>query len=87
MNFLDSFRLILNLFPLIITAIKTIEGNIPDPGKGTEKLELIRSMLSVAYDNASNNLVTFDKVWPVIQDTIKAVVNTFNATGIFKKAA
>ena len=85
MNFISILKLIITLLPSIIDAVKAIEAAIPDSGKGNEKLKLIENVLSTTYDQSNKAFGTFEQVWPALQGTVKAIVDTFNSTGIFKK--
>lgn len=86
MNFIEVFKLILSLFPLIINAVKTIEVVLPQSGKGAEKLALLQEMLSKSYEVSNQAYGTFEQVWPTIKGTIEGVVKLFNSVGIFKKS-
>lgn len=86
MNFIEVFKLILSLFPLIINAVKTLEAFVPAQGKGAEKLEMLKTMLTTSYEASDKAYGTFEQVWPVIQSTVTGIVNMFNSTGLFKKA-
>jgi len=86
MHFIEIFKLILSIFPLIINAVKTVEAVVPQQGKGMEKLELIRSMLEAAYQSSNQVYGAFEQVWPVLKGTVDSIVKLFNSTGLFKKA-
>jgi hypothetical protein len=85
MAYFELLRLILGLLPLIIDTIKAVEAAIPESGKGSEKLQLIRAVLENAWATANNVTATFEAIWPMLNGTITAIVTTFNKTGIFKK--
>lgn len=69
---------ILQLLPVIVTAVKTVEEIIPIPGQGKAKLELI---LGIIQDTGED----VGAILPLITKTIARIVGTFNAIGIFKK--
>ena len=84
-NALANIKLILQLLPLIIETVKAIEAAMPGAGGGKAKLELVRATLQSAYDTSTGVVDKFDTIWPMIQNTVGAVVSTFNAIGTFKK--
>lgn len=85
MQFLTTLKIILELVPMIITAIKAIEEAIPGQGSGEQKLALIRTVLESGYTSAKDATVAFEQVWPVLATVIETLVKTFNNTGVFKK--
>lgn len=84
-NVLANIKLILQILPLIIDTIKAIEAAIPESGAGKAKLDIVRVALQSAYDASNDVIGKFDTIWPMIQNTVGAVVSTFNALGSFKK--
>jgi hypothetical protein len=85
MHFIEILKLILQLFPLIIEAIKAVEAAIPSNGKGQEKLELIKGIVQTSYESSNKLVGSFEQLWPALSGVIKSIVTAFNATGIFKK--
>jgi hypothetical protein len=84
-KFMDSLKLMLQLLPAIIMAVKALEEAIPIAGKGAEKLEVLREIIGAAYENLQGAAVTFDELWPSVQRTVSAVVALFNRTGAWDK--
>jgi hypothetical protein len=78
MNTFSTLRTILALIPALIEAIKAIEEAIPGSGKGEQKLAAIRGIIEASYEHASS-------IMPVVEKVIKVLVDTLNATGVFKK--
>lgn len=80
---------ILQLFPVILTAIRAAEDAIPESGKGKTKLELVLGVIQGVYDASSELQSSF--TWPnlviIITKVVGNVVNALNAAGIFKKSS
>lgn len=85
MKWLELAKLILSLLPTLIAAIQAVEEAIPGERRGEVKLAAIRAILEASYAAASDGVGKFEQIWPLIQSTIAVLVNTFNASGIFKK--
>lgn len=70
--------MILKLLPAIIQAVKIIEESVGSNGKGEQKLIALRQLLELADESVVN-------LWPMIENTVKIIVNLFNSTGVFNK--
>lgn len=70
-------RLVLELLPAIITAVKGIEEALPEDGLGKTKLALVVESLQSVTEGMAEYLPTIEKV-------ITAVVNVFNRAGLFQ---
>lgn len=80
MKWLEIVKIVLQLLPAIITAIKAVEEVLPESGKGAEKLMLIRGIIeSVSAESKA--------IWPCLESTISTIVDWFNKVGIFKTAS
>jgi hypothetical protein len=77
MNWIAIVKIVLSLLPAIIEAIKAIEAALPESGKGSEKLALIRNVVESISTEAVD-------AWPYIEKAVGAIVSFFNATGVFK---
>lgn len=83
MNYLAILKLVLELFPLIIEAVKKVEEASGKSGEGASKLELVKSVLT---DTVEIGQVVDQKQYiSAVEKTISLVVKFFNATGVFKK--
>ena len=82
---IEVVKAVVSLLPLIINAVKSIEEALPQEGVGAQKLTVIKAMLENAFKVVQNVSVTFDQVWPVVQNVITTVVGIFNSIGVFKK--
>lgn len=82
MNFIEIFKIIVSLVPLLIQAIKAVEEAIPGQGAGEMKLAAVREMLEAASTFAGD---TLDDIWPAIEKVIGSLVNLFNGTKVFSK--
>lgn len=83
MNFLAILKLIVQLLPIIIEAVKAIEAAVPAAGQGSVKLEavkgLVTSVADIAGDVDSKNLSS------ALDKAISLVVTLLNKTGVFSK--
>ena len=78
-------KIVAQLLPAIIEAIKAIEAAIPQSGQGAQKLALVRELIEAAFEAVQDAGVTFAEVWPAVQRLIAKIVGVFNSTGIFAK--
>lgn len=83
MKFIEIFKLVVAILPLLIDAIKTVEAAIPGQGKGEQKLALVRSMMQSSYELAGD--INFESVWNSVKRVIDSIVAVFNKTGVFDK--
>ena len=74
---IENIKLIIQILPLIIELVKSIENAIPASGKGKEKLEFAKSILDSAIPN-------IETIWSSIEKIISATVAVMNKTGLFK---
>lgn len=81
MKFLELLKLLVQLTPLVIEAIRVVESEIPGEGKGAQKLDLVRAMLESAYKAASDISQSFESIWPALKSVIDQMVAVFNKTG------
>lgn len=77
---LATIKLILQILPLILEIISAVEKQIPTEGKGKEKLQFIKEVLSSTYPQVI-------EVWSVVEKVIASAVSLYNATGVFKKSS
>ncbi|TXH55652.1 MAG: hypothetical protein E6Q97_08360 [Desulfurellales bacterium] len=80
-KFMNTIKLLLQLLPAIIAAIKALEEALPMTGKGPEKLVVLREIISGSYENIEGAAVTFTELWPSIERTVKSLVDMLNRTG------
>lgn len=69
---------VMQLLPVIFSAVKTAEEFIPLPGQGKAKLDFIISTIQAVAGEVSDLI-------PAITKVISLVVELFNKTGVFKK--
>lgn len=67
---------VLQIIPALISAIQAIEAAIPGGGQGKAKLNAVIEIMQAVSDTV--------KQLP-LEQIISALVNLFNATGVFKK--
>lgn len=86
MQFLLIAKTVLSIFPMLVTAITTVEAAFPISGQGAAKLEMIKQiLLGSAEVSADLQNGQFEQIWPAIQRTVSGLVGLFNATGVFQK--
>jgi hypothetical protein len=85
MKYITILQTVLQLFPLLISAIKALEDAFPQAGLGGMKLGMIRSTLETAFSKATDISVKFAEIWPVLESVIAGIVTAANAAGVFKK--
>jgi hypothetical protein len=83
MGFLQVLKLVLQLLPLILEAIKTVEAASNVSGNGSAKLELVKGLLTSTVD--IGNDVDKSQYGAAIEKAIALSVSFFNAVGVFKK--
>jgi len=72
--------LILQMFPAIIAAIKSLEEFLPAEGQGKVRLDVIRQVIEITYEASK-------EIWPFIEKTIEILVKAANSLGVFGKKA
>lgn len=78
MKYITTLKIIFDLIPTLIVAMKAIEDAIPGNGKGEQKLAAIRQIVEATNDSLK-------ELWPMLEKTINILIGLFNATGAFKK--
>jgi len=86
---MKTLLLIMNLFPLLLSAVKAVEEAVPLPGQGKKKLDLVLDIVKSAYDAGDDLLKSFawDRVVQVAIPMIAKIVGALNDLGVFKKSA
>lgn len=76
-------RTLLQLLPLVIDAIKTVEEAFPHAQQGAAKLDLVKGVIQNAYNVGSGTTEAFQAIAPGIDAIAKGAVAIFNSTGVF----
>jgi nitrate/nitrite-specific signal transduction histidine kinase len=84
MSFLSILKLVVQLLPLVIQAVKAAEEAIPQSGQGAAKFQFVRELLTTTSDIGTE--VSEKDYVNALDKTIALAVKLFNATGVFKKA-
>lgn len=77
---------VLQLFPAILAAVRSLEDAVPMPQQGKAKLDLVLDVARAAYD-ASVDLqreFAWDKLAGIVVAVVGKVVGALNALGVFK---
>jgi hypothetical protein len=85
-KFLIIVKAVLELLPMIITAMKGLEEIFPENGSGSLKLAVIRTTIEKLYTVGKNTTLQFEELWPAIETVIEGTVGLFNKNGVFKKS-
>lgn len=85
-NVIVIVQIVLQLFPIIIDAVKSIEAAFPQAGQGAKKLAMVQGILENAYSTANTFSVSFQQIWPSLQAAVSSVVAMQNALGAFQKS-
>jgi len=76
---MQQLKLIVQILPILIDLIRSIETVLPETGIGKQKLQFVRELIqSVAPELLDN--------WPTIEKVVATVVSLFNQLGFFKKS-
>lgn len=79
MQILATAKILFQLFPYIIEAVKLVETMFPDPkSKGSIKLQMVHNILAAIYDS-------IDDIWEPVTKIIAGIVAAYNATEVFKQ--
>lgn len=76
---MKNVLMILQLVPVLIEIIRTVESLFPQSGAGKEKLVLVREILTTAHEGIT-------ELWPSIEIIIEKVVAFANRIGAFTKS-
>lgn len=76
---MDKIIMVLKMFPVLITAIKSLEEFLPVSGAGKAKMDLIQQTLTDSYADIAS-------IWPTIAKVIDGIVAIANQFGVFKKS-
>lgn len=75
---MQQLKLIVQILPVLIDLIRSIESALPEGGLGKQKLQFVRELIQNIAPELLDN-------WPMIEKVVSAVVGLFNQIGIFKK--
>lgn len=80
----------MQLFPVILAAVKAAEAHIPLPKSGSEKLGLVTGIVEEVYTSITDGLredYSRDTVTRLVVGIVTRVVAVFNRLGIFPAVA
>lgn len=83
MSFLSILKLVVQLLPIVLEAVKAAESAIPQSGQGAAKFAFVKELLSSTADIGAE--VSEKDYVNALDKTINLAVKLFNATGLFKK--
>lgn len=79
----------LQLFPIILGAVKALEEALPLPSIGKQKLDLLLSIVEAAY-NAEQSIqkeIPWTQIESVVKNAVSLIVTALNGMGLFKHPA
>lgn len=79
---LAQLKLILEILPIVVQAIRSVEALFPDSGKGPVKSELLFASAKLVEEVYGKSI----ELIPIIEKLVPIVVSIFNRFGIFKTA-
>lgn len=75
---MQQLKTIVQILPILIELIKSIESALPETGLGKQKLQFVRELLQTIAPDLLDN-------WPIIEKVVSTLVGLFNQVGLFKK--
>lgn len=83
MNLLTALKLVLELIPLIINAMKIIEKEAPVAGQGVAKMQLLKEQLSTVTDIATDvDKKSYDSAF---EKAVSFAAGIMKIAGVFNK--
>ena len=84
-KFLETVKIVVALYPILMETVKRLEEALPEPGHGPKKLEQLKAILAASYDKMDDAKMKFEEVWPSINMVVTAIVTMLNTTEWLKK--
>lgn len=84
---MNTFLIILKIFPLVLTVVKAVEEAFPLPGQGKKKLDMVLDTLKTAYEsgNSLSKSFSWEKLVAIVVPMVGKIVDLHNALGLFQK--
>lgn len=73
------------LLGLVVMAVRAVEEAIPESGQGSVKLKLVLDQIGDVWDRFAEFFGSFEEYAPKLRERIKALVEAFNNSSLFKK--
>ena len=70
---MNTLLIILQIFPLALSAVQAVEQAIPLPGQGKPKLDLVLDVIKSAYDASSELSSAFS--WPKLVSLVVPMID------------
>lgn len=70
-------RTIVAILPILRELINAAEAFFPEKGSGYQKLELVKGLISAAYETVGKLETPFATVWPVLEKLVAFLVPIF----------
>ncbi len=72
---MQTLKLVLQLLPLLIEAVKTLEQAFPEGGQGQKKLEVLKTIVQGVLSLGGE----FEAAWPTIDRAVSGIVLLMNS--------
>ena len=85
---LTTISAIIQIFPLVVELVRTIEQAMPLKGAGAQKLDLLKGILEDAYQTMTSEdkkAVSLDRLVLAAVSIANRLVGYFNTTAVFPK--
>ena len=85
---LNTIGAIIQLFPLVVDLVRTIEQAMPLKGVGAQKLDLLKGVLEDAHQTMTSEdkkTLSPERLQLAAASIANRLVGYFNTTGVFQK--
>ena len=85
---LTTISAIIQIFPLVVELVRTIEQAMPLKGAGAQKLDLLKGILEDAYQTMTSEdkkTLSLERLVLAAVSIANRLVGYFNTTGVFPK--
>jgi len=69
-----TLKLIVQILPVLAEMVRALESAVPEGGKGAQKLEVIREVLTSAYAATGEITVPFLALWQAVEKVVSVLV-------------
>ncbi len=84
MQIVQTAKAVFEFLPAVVAGVTQVEAAFPSTA-GAAKLDIVKSVLSSAYNAEQEVTVAFESLWPTISGVITALVKSYHDSGLFTK--
>lgn len=77
MSVFTVLKTLASLMPTLLQIISLLDDVKPESGKGSDKLEALKTIVQSAYTVSTDTSVAFEKIWPAIESVVGGLVALF----------